>query len=52
MGKCKVQTCGRADCQQVTRGPKFADHKCGRVGKMRTIILRTKNCEITISTRH
>jgi len=44
--------CGPADCQRVKRGPKFADRMCGRAGKMRTIILQTKNREITISTRH
>jgi len=40
--------CGRVDVrtvdrERVKRGPKFADRKCGRVGKIRTIILPTKN---------
>jgi len=33
---CKMRTCGPADRQRVKRGPKFADRKCGCVGKMRT----------------
>jgi len=51
---CKMRTYGIVDHQWVKRGPKFADCMCGHVGKMRTIILRTKwsiviilsNCEI------
>jgi len=57
---CKMQTCRHVERQWVKRGPKFADRKCGHVGKMQTVILQTKwlivivlkNHEITISTMH
>jgi len=53
MATCEVRNCRR----RVKRGPKFADSKCRRVGKMWTVILQTKrsiviilkNREITIS---
>jgi len=39
---CKMWTGRYADRQRVKRRPEFADRKCGPVGKMRTLILRTK----------
>jgi len=35
---CKMRTCGRADPQRVKRGPKSADHMCGRVASQDTLI--------------
>jgi len=37
-----MRTCRCVDYQRVKRGPKFVHHKCGHVGKMQTVILRTK----------
>jgi len=47
--KCVPATFRRADHQRVKRIPKFADSKRGRVGKMQTVILRTKWSVVSIT---
>ena len=42
LATCEMWTCRLADLQRVKHGTKFADCKCGRVGKVWTVILRTK----------